>query len=74
MVTHDGSTSLVIVAAQFDAETASAIALGITHACLVSDTTGTVRCVGNGSNGRLGDGLDTNSAALVIALAGEIIK
>jgi alpha-tubulin suppressor-like RCC1 family protein len=73
MVTHDGGSSFVTTAVQFDAETAGAIALGDGHACFVSDTTGTIRCAGVGSFGRLGDGLDTSSATLVIATT-QIIK
>jgi hypothetical protein len=68
-LTHDGSISNVVTAAQFDAETAGAIAVGLSHACFVSNTTGIIRCAGSGLNGGLGDGLDTHSATLVIATA-----
>jgi hypothetical protein len=67
MLTHDGGDANVLTAAQFDAEPAGAIAMGSSHACFVSDTTGTVRCAGDGLDGKLGDGLESDSSSLVIA-------
>jgi hypothetical protein len=67
MITHDGSATNTATAVQFDAETAGAIAVGDTHACFVSDTTGTIHCAGHGEYAQLGNGLDTTSATLMIA-------
>jgi hypothetical protein len=73
MLTNDGGDSSVDTAVLFGAETAGAIAVGPSHSCYVADTTGTIRCAGFGTEGRLGDGQDTTSATLVIATT-DIIK
>jgi alpha-tubulin suppressor-like RCC1 family protein len=73
-LTHDISTGDVITpAVQFDTENAHKIAVGYAFACFVSDTTGITWCAGDGSEGQLGDGLDTDSTSLVIAM-GPVIK
>jgi hypothetical protein len=64
--THDAGTSDIHTpAVQFDADTARTMAAGAKSACFVSCSTGATRCAGQGGNGQLGDGLDTNSASLV---------
>jgi hypothetical protein len=64
-LTHDGSTSAVLTAVQFDADTARTIASGGVSACFVSCTTGATRCAGKGGESQLGDGLTTDSTSLV---------